>query len=78
MGIESVIFAILRLAYYRGIWRTGRQGSREKEIRFERASERASERERERTTSFSHSERASERERAAHLIILGPSFAVDF
>ena len=41
-------FRVLRLAYYRGIWRTGRPGTREKEIGFERERER----ERERYPSF--------------------------
>ena len=45
MGIRSGIFVFLRPPYYGGIQRTGRPGTREKEIGFER--EREKERERE-------------------------------
>ena len=40
MGIRSGISVFLRPAYYGGIQRTGRPGSREKEIGFERERER--------------------------------------
>ena len=40
MGFRSGIFVFLRPAYYGGIQRTGRPGSREKEIGFERERER--------------------------------------
>ena len=39
MGFRSGIFVFLRLAYYGGIQRTGRPGTREKEIGFERERE---------------------------------------
>ena len=39
MGIRSGISVFLRPAYYGGIQRTGRPGSREKEIEFDTASE---------------------------------------
>ena len=45
MGIRSGIFVFLRPACYGGIQRTGRPGSREKEIGFERERERERERE---------------------------------